>query len=367
MSCLFWAWAGTIAGVAFSFLYLAFRALLGAVVRSRRGLDVKDLELLVLRHELEVLRRQVARPQLRAADRALLAATARHLPSSARSARLVTPRTLLRWHRALVRRKWREPPGRRGRPCVPAEVRAVVLRMARENPRWGHRRIGGELAKLGLPVSPSTVRRLLARPGLGPAPRTSGPGWREFLRAQAASIVACDFFTVESVLLRRYYVLFFIAHASRRVWLAGCSTNPTGAWVSQQARNLGLDLADEGVCFLIRDRDSKYTGAFDDVFGSGGIRVVKTPVRAPQANAIAERFVRTVRAECLDWLLIVNRRHLERVLGVYVDHYNVHRPHRALKLQPPQPREPPPMPTTGEIERRDRLGGLIHEYYRTAA
>jgi putative transposase len=151
------------------------------------------------------------------------------------------------------------------------------------------------------------------------------------------------------------------------VWLAGCSTNPTGAWVSQQARNLGLDLADEGTRFLIRDRDNKYTGAFDDVFGSGGIRVVKTPVRAPQANAIAERFVRTVRGECLDWLLIVNRRHLERVLGVYVDHYNVHRPHRALKLQPPQPREPPPMPTTAEIERRDRLGGLIHEYYRTAA
>ena len=187
-------------------------------------------------------------------------------------------------------------------------------------------------------MSPSTVRRLLARAGLGPAPRRSGPGWREFLRAQAASIVACDFFTVESVLLRRYYVLFFIAHASRRVWLAGCSTNPTGAWVTQQARNLGLELADEGMRFLIRDRDSKYSGTFDEVFRSGGIRIVKTPVRAPQANAIAERFVRTVRAECLDWLLILNRRHLERVLRVFVEHYNTHRPHRALKLQPPQPR-----------------------------
>ena len=140
------------------------------------------------------------------------------------------------------------------------------------------------------------------------------------------------------MLLRRYYVLFFIAHASRRVWLAGCSTNPTGAWVTQQARNLGLDLADEGMRFLIRDRDSKYSGAFDEVFRSGGIRIVKTPVRAPQANAIAERFVRTVRAECLDWLLILNRRHLERVLRVYVDHYNTQRPHRALELQPPQPR-----------------------------
>jgi putative transposase len=204
---------------------------------------------------------------------------------------------------------------------VPAEVRALVVRLARENPRWGHRRISGELTKLGLRVSPSTVRRLLGRPGFGPAPRPSGPSWREFLRAQAASIVACDFFTVESVLLRRSYVLFFIAHASRRVWLAGCTTSPTGAWVTQQARNLGLDFADQGVRIPIRDRDGKYSGRFDEVLRAGGIRVVKTPVRAPQANAVAERFVRTIRAECLDWLLILNRRHLDRVLRVYVDHY----------------------------------------------
>ena len=235
----------------FSFLYLAFKALLGALVRSRRGLDVKDVELLVLRHELEVLRRQVARPTLRAADRALLAAAVCHLPRPSRGARLVTPRTLLRWHRALVRRKWRQPPSQRGRPPVPAEVRALVLRLARENPRWGPLPISGELAKFGFGASPSTVRRLLARAGFGPAPRSSGPGWRAFLRAQAASIVACDFLTVESVLLRRYYVLFFIAHASRRVWLAGCSPSPTGAWVTQQARNLGPDLADEDMRFLM--------------------------------------------------------------------------------------------------------------------
>ena len=355
--------------MAFSFLYLAFRALLGALVRCRRGLDVKDIELLVLRHELEVLRRQIARPRLRAADRALLAAATCQLPRPSRGTRLVTPRTLLRWHRALVRRKWRQPPGQRGRPPVTAEVRALVLRLARENPRWGHRRIGGELAKLGLRVSPTTVRRLLVRAGLGPAPRRAGPSWREFLRAQAASIVACDFFTVDSVLLRRYYVLFFITHGSRRVWLAGCSTNPTGAWVTQQARNLGLDFADQDMRLLIRDRDSKYTGSFDEVFRSAGIRVVKTPMRAPQANAIAERFVRTARGECLDWLLILNRRHLERVLRVYVEHYNTQRPHRALNLRPPQPRQPPPAPTPtgGEVRRRDRLGGLIHEYNRTAA
>jgi putative transposase len=154
--------------------------------------------------------------------------------------------------------------------------------------------------------------------------------------------VACDFFSVESVLLRRYYVLFFIAHASRRVWLAGCTTNPTGAWVTQQARNVGLDLVEQGMRFLIRDRDSKYTGPFDEVFRSGGIRVVKTPVRAPRANAIAERFVRTIRVECLDWLLIVNRRHLERVLRIFVEHYNTERPQRALKLLTPQHAEPPP-------------------------
>ena len=353
--------------MAFSFLYLAVRALFGALVRSRRGLHVKDVELLVLRHELEILRREVARPKLGTADRALLAAVACHLPRSSRGVLLVTPRTLLRWHQALVRRKWRQPLVRRGRPPLPTEARELVLRLARENPRWGHRRICGELAKLGLDVSPTSIRRLLARAKLDPAPRHSGPSWREFLHAQAASIVACDFFTVESVLLRRYYVLFFIAHASRRVSLAGCTTNPTGAWVTQQARNLGFDFAEQDVRFLIRDRDSKYSRPFDEVFRSEEIRIVRTPVRAPKANAIAERFVRTVRGECLDWLLILNRRHLERVLHVYVDHYNTQRPHRALELQPPQPQQQQASSTVGEIRRRDRLGGLIHEYYRAAA
>ncbi len=270
----------------FSFLYLAVRALFGALVRSRRGLHVKDIELLVLRHELEILRRQVARPELGTADRALLAAAACHLPRSSRSVHLVTPRTLLRWHRALVRRKWQQPAGRRGRPPLSAEIRELVLRLARENPRWGHRRICGELAKLGLRVSPTSIRRLLAHAKLEPAPRRSGPSWREFLRAQATSIVACDFFTVESVFLRRYYVLFFIAHASRRVWLAGCTTNPTGGWVTQQARNFGLDFTDQGARFLIRDRDSKYSRSFDEVFRSDGVRTVKTPVRAPKAKAL---------------------------------------------------------------------------------
>jgi putative transposase len=220
-----------------------------------------------------------------------------------------------------VHRKWRQPVGRCGRPPLSAEIRELAVRLARENPGWGHRRICGELAKLGVRVSPTSIRRLLAQAKLLPAPRRSGPSWREFLRAQAAGIIACDLFTVESAFLRRYYVLFFIAYASRRVWLAGCTRNPTIAWVTQQARNHGLDLADEGVRFLIRDRDSKYSGSFDEVFRSQDIRTVKTPVRAPKANAVAERFVRTIRSECLDWLLILSRSHLERVLRVYVDHY----------------------------------------------
>ena len=328
---------------------------------------MKDVELMVLRHELEVLRRQVGRPKLRPADRALLAAAAWHLPRSSRETRLVTPGTLLRWHRGLVRRKWRQTDGRPGRPRLSAEIQELVLRLARENPRWGHRRICGELAKLGLQASPTSVRRLLAHARLDPAPRRLGPTWREFLQAQAAGIVACDFFTVETAFLRRYYVLFFIEHASRRVHLAGCTTNPDGRWVTQQARNLGLFFVEQQIRFLIRDRDSKYSGPFDEIFRSERIRIVKTPIRAPKANAFAERFVRSVRAECLDWLLILNRRQLERVLRVYADHYNTQRPHRALDLQPPDPDEPPSRSTVGEIRRRDKLGGLLHEYYRAAA
>src|SRR6266511_5290067 len=218
----------------FSFVYLTVRALLGLLVGSRHGPDIKDSELMILRHELDVLRRQVARPALRRVDRAFFAAAVCHLPRSSRSVRLVTPRPLLRWHHALVRPTSRHEGGRPGRPQLSAEIQQLVLRFARENPRWGHRRVCGELAKLGLQASPTSIRRLLARARLEPAPRRAGPNWREFLRGQAASIVACDFFTVESLFLRRYYVLFFIAHESRSVWLAGCTTNPTGAWVTQQ-------------------------------------------------------------------------------------------------------------------------------------
>jgi putative transposase len=279
---------------------------------------------------------------------------------------IVTPQTLLRWHRDLVRRRWTQAPRPSGRPPVERRVRELVLRLARENPRWGYPRIAGELLKLGICVSPSTVRRLLLAAGLKPAPRRGGPSWREFLRQQAAVVLACDFFTVETISLRRYYVLFFIELGSRLVQLAGCTTNPTGAWVTQQARNLSFTGVLDRTRFLIHDRDSKFSAAFDEVFRSEGITVIETPIRAPQANAYAERFVRTVRSECLDWVLFLGRRHLERVLRRYVTHYNAERPHRALALRPPDGSDKRGRPFADTIERHDLLGGLIHEY-RAAA
>jgi putative transposase len=352
----------------FSFVYRAFVSLLKLLISGGRRVDVKDIELLVLRHQLEVLRRQGQRPTLRPSDRALLAAMGRLLPPGRRHGLLVTPETVLRWHRELVRRRWTYSHARPGRPSIDATTRELVLRLARENSRWGYQRIVGELSKLGLPVSPSTVRRLLAKAGLGPAPRRSGPSWREFLRAQAASVVACDFFTVETALLRRHYVLFFIELQTRRVYISGATTNPNGEWVTQQARNLSVGGAVEDIRFLIRDRDAKFTDGFDEVFRTDGVQVILTPFRSPQANAHAERFVRTVRAECLDWLLILGPRQLDRALRVYVDHYNTERPHRALGRHPPVATPPPARrPPIAAVQRRDRLGGLLHEYHLAAA
>jgi putative transposase len=286
------------------------------------------------------------------------------LPRSRWGSFLVTPNTLLRWHRRLVARRWTYA-GRAGRPPVGGEIRGLVLRFARENPRWGYQRIVGEINGLGLKVSATTVRKILHEAGVGPAGERSSLSWRAFLRQQAQSMLAVDFFTVETIALQRVYVLFFIELHSRRLHLAGCTANPTGAWVTQQARQFTWTLQEQTspFRFLIRDRDSKYTRDFDALFASEGIQIVKTPVRAPKANAVAERFVGTVRRECIDWLVIVNRRHLEHVLRVFADHYNAHRPHRSLDLAPPAATGyERRLATSRDLKRRDLLGVLIHEY-----
>jgi transposase InsO family protein len=357
-----------------SLFYLVIRTLvrlIGIGDLGQRDEHAKDLEILVLRHQLRVLQRTAGRPRLHVIDRVLLAAASRVLPRNRWVAFLVTPGTLLRWHREFVRRKWTyHKNGRPGRPPIDAEVRALILRMARENPRWGCVRIEGELRKLGIRVGATTIRTLLRTARLGPAPRRTGPSWTEFLRAQAGGIIACDFFTVETAWLRTLYILVFIELGSRRIHLSPATAHPNSAWVTQQARNLALDLDDRlpAIRFLIRDRDTKFSRSFDQVLRSEGMQVIRTPFRAPNANAYAERVIETVRAECLDWTLILGRRQLDRTLRTYVDHYNRGRPHRALGLAPPLAAAAEPIPVSPrDVRRRDLLGGLIHEYDGTAA
>lgn len=350
----------------FSLLYFVVRRLLGVGDRQHA---TRDIELLVLRHQVKVLQRQVKRPRLNRLDRVLFVAASTWLPRGSWSSFMVRPETLLRWHRELVRRKWTyRRTGHPGRPPIGPDVRDLVVRLGRENPRWGYQRIRGELRKLGIRISATTVRTILLRNGMNPAPRWGGPTWAEFLRSQAAGIWATDFFTVETIGLRTLYVLFFIELSTRRVHLAGVTEPPDSAWVTQQARNLAVDERLSGVRFLVRDRDAKFSGPFDTVLRAEGVRVIRTPVRAPRANAFAERFVRTVRRECFDHVLIYDRRHLERVLGAYVEHYVDERPHRGLGLAVPAGDGLPPVPgaTRTPVERRDVLGGLIHEYRRAA-
>jgi transposase InsO family protein len=334
--------------------------------------DADAVEIAVLRHQLAVLRRQVPRPRYTPADRMLLAALAKLLPRERWAVFLVTPATLLRWHRELIARRWTYPHTGRDRRVLDEQIVALVVRLAQENPRWGYLRIVGECRNLGVGVSATSVRRILRRHGLGPAPRRGGPTWAQFLRTQAKGLLATDFFTVETVGLTRLYGLFVIEVQRRYVHLVGVTAHPTGAWVAQQARNLVMDLQEQGHQFryLIRDRDAKFTAAFDTVFAVAGIEVVKIPPRAPRANAYAERWVRTVRAECLDWTLVWNQRQLHRVLTEYLRHYNTARPHRGLDLLPPRPapqlRLVEPDTVVSPVQRVDVLGGLIHEYRRAA-
>jgi putative transposase len=353
--------------MALSFLYVAFVSILQLLHLSQSDSDELAVEVVMLRHEIAVLRRQVARPALRPTDRALLAGLSRLLPRRRRGRFFVQPETLIRWHRELVRRKW-ICGHRPGRPSIPAGTGAIILQLARENPTWGYRRIQGELARIGVVLAPSSVWAILRRHGMDPSPMRTGPSWKEFQKTQASSMLACDFFTVDTVLLRQLYVLFFIELDTPRVYMMGITAHPTGAWAVQQARNLTMVLADRAhpVKFLIRDRDAKFTSSFDEVFQSERIRIIRTPIRAPRANAFAERFVGTVRRECLDRMLIFGHRDLERVLAEYVAHYNGHRPHRSLGQRAPLAAATGPVPSSNpdvaRLRRTDRLGGLIHEY-----
>jgi putative transposase len=305
-------------------LWLTVRLLTRLLILPDADDGTKDLEILVLRHQLRVLRRKTGRPRFTAHDRVVLAAASRVLPRERWAWFLVTPQTLLRWHRTLVRRKWTYGKERTpGRPPIDPQTVELVLRIARENARWGCMRICGELRKLGIRMGATTIRTLLRRHGLGPAPRRCGPTWAQFLKAQAEGVVACDFFTVETIRLKTLYVLFFVQLSTRRVVAARVTANPDSAWVAQQARNAVMDFDDRAVPirFLLRDHDAKFTRSFDDVFGSEGAQVVRTPIRTPKANAYAERWVQTVRAECLDWTLVLGRRHLQWLLRGYVRHY----------------------------------------------
>jgi transposase len=338
---------------------------------SRRESWWKDAEVLMLRHQLAVAqRRPRAHARLTWPDRAWLALLAGTLPIErlAGMRLIVTPGTIMRWHREIVRRRWARlsRKGRSGRPATHRNVRSVVLRLARENEAWGYRRIHGELASLGVTVAPSTVWQILKNAGISPAPRRDGPGWAEFLRSQARGILALDFFTAGLLNGTKVYVLAVIEHGTRRIRVLGATGHPVQSWVVQQARNLVMDLDDAGmsVKFVLHDRDASFTAAFDAVFEAAGARIIRSAVQAPRMNSIMERWIGSCRRELLDRTLIWNQCHLMTVLREYEDFYNTHRPHRALNQAAPF--RPLADRVTNldhlRVQRRDRAGGVIHEY-----
>jgi transposase InsO family protein len=350
-------------------VYLIFVRLCGWLVLLSRSAASKNVELLVLRHEVAVLCRTNPKPQLDWADRAVLAALIRLLPKTLRMHRLVTPGTVLRWHRCLVARKWTYP-YRTGRPPVSAEIAVLIERLATENHGWGYQRIQGELLKLGHRVSASTIRRILKALKILPAPkRQTDTIWRQFLHAQAATMLATDFFHVDcAVTLRRLYCLFVIEVGSRCVHILGVTAHPDGLWTTQQIRNLLMDLGDHTTDFrfLVRDRAGQFTASFDAALAGAGIEAVKIPPRSPRANAFAERFVLTARTEVTDRMLIFGERQLRIVMAEYEAHYNGRRPHRGRQLHPPRPDYPAADLSRERIKRRPVLGGLISEYERAA-
>ena len=352
-----------------SIVYLLVRCLLRCLmVRARREVS-KDAELLVLRHENAVLRRQVGRVRYQPADRLWLAALSRLIPRHLWGGVFaVTPATLLAWHRRLVARHWDYASRRRpGRPSTATAIRTLVIRMATENPTWGHRRVQGELTKLGHRIAASTVWQILHDAGIDPAPRRTGPTWKQFLTTQARGILAVDFVHVDTVLLCRIYALIIIEHGTRRAHLAGITAHPDSAWTTQAARNFLMDLGHRAECikFLIRDRAGQFTSSFDAVFTAVGVRILLSPPQAPRANAVCERMIGTLRRELLDRMLIINEHHLRRVLAEYLTHYNTARPHRALGQLPPAqaPTQPPAIDLAEHrIRRKQVLGGLVSEY-----
>jgi len=350
-------------------LYLIFVRVCDWLILLGRSSASKDAELLILRHEVAVLRRTNPRPRLGWADRAILAALVRLLPARLRMHRLVTPGTVLRWHRRLVSRKWTYP-NRAGRPPVSAEITALIGQLATENNRWGYQRIQGELLKLGFRVSASTIRRVLKALKIPPAPqRRTDTTWRKFLHTQAVTMLATDFFHVDcAVTLRRLYCLFVMEVGSRYVHILGVTADPDGLWTTQQIRNLLMDLGDRVTAFrfLVRDRAGQFTDTLDAVLADAGIEVVKIPPRSPRANCYAERFVLTARTELTDQMLIFGQRHLQAILKQYAAHYNGRRPHRSRQLHPPRPDHPPADLSQERIQRRPVLGGLINEYQRAA-
>ena len=339
---------------------------------SRRERWWKDAEILMLRHQLAGAERERPRAHSRLTwpDRAWLALLAGTVPTERLAAMrlIVTPGTILRWHRDIVRRRWARLTrrGRSGRPATHRKVRSVVLRLAQENESWGYRRIHGELAGLGITVAPSTVWQILKSAGINRAPRRDGPGWAEFLRSQAQGILALDFFTAHLLNGTKVYVLAVIEHGTRRIRILGATGHPVQSWIVQQARNLLMDLEDAGtrVKFVLHDRDASFTATFDSVFQAAGIRVIRSAVQAPRMNSIMERWIGSCRRELLDRTLVWNQRHLMIVLREYEDFYNTHRPHRTLNQAAPLRPLPDGITDLDQfrVQRRDRAGGVIHEY-----